>query len=247
MQSGAIARFGGIIAYGDRYHGEGFHFTDLIGWPDSPSVALDLTKRPTSHGAFLATATLDPRTVRIPGFYVAQTHTHVDYAGARLRGLLTTRVRLVVETPLGTSWASGIVTQTRMAPRGFAPEADWVIEVTCEDPRVYGEVEEFPGGQVAINRGNFPARPQVIISGSSGSGYTVTGPGGRRVVVTKALVSGSPHTIDFAKGGLYIGGIRQLRAITIYEPWDIPAGLPGAVATVNNGLSLIQRVTRTSI
>lgn len=247
MQAGAIVRFGGITAYGDKYHGRGFHFTDLIGLPDAPEVDLDLTKRPTEHGAFLAEATLEERTVRIPGFYVGPTHQHVQNEGNRLRGLLTSRLRLVVETPLGTEWVSGVVTQARMTPRGFFPEADWSVEVVCEDPRVYGEVEDFPGGQVAIHRGNFPARPQLVVSGTAAGGYTVTGPGGRRVVVTKALVSGSPHTIDFAKGGLYINGVRQLRAISIYEPWDIAPGLPGAMATVNNGLALIQRVTKTSI
>lgn len=122
-----------------------------------------------------------------------------------------------------------------------------MLSLVAADPRKYGEVNDFPGGTVAVNRGNFPARPQLIVSGTAAGGYTVTGPGGRRVVVTKALAAGAPHTIDFGKGGLWIGGVRQLRAITVYEPWEIAPGLPGVVATVNNSAALIQRVADTYV
>lgn len=123
--------------------------------------------------------------------------------------------------------------------------ASYRVQVWSGDPRLYGDVREFAGGQTAVQYGNFSARPVLIVSGDSPSGYTVTGPGGKRVVVTKAITAGAPHTIDFAKGGLYVGGVRQLRAVSIYEPWTVGPG-SGAAASVNNGLSLIQRVTDTN-
>jgi hypothetical protein len=128
-----------------------------------------------------------------------------------------------------------------------ATTARFQVTLWAPDPRMYGEVHDFAGGTAAVNRGNFPARPQLIVSGTATSGYTVTGPDGRKVTVTKALTAGAPHTIDFAKGGLYVGDVRQLRAISVYQPWTVGPGLPGVTATVNNGATLIQRVTDTYI
>lgn len=205
--------------------------------------------RPSAHGSFDLRGFLAPRVIPLSGHLSSRSREGLEHFAARVGGLLAdgSSSRLVVEGPDGSRWCDvrlGAATQVRLVD---ATTARFQIQLWSPDPRLYGEVHDFTSGQTAYHRGNFPARPQLIVSGTASGGYTVTGPGGRRVVVTKALTSGAPHTIDFARGGLWINGVRQLRAITVYEPWEIAPGLPGAVATVNNGASLIQRVTDTFV
>lgn len=205
--------------------------------------------RPAAHGSFDLQGFLAPRSISLTGHLSAPSREALDHLATRVGGLLADGEpsRLVVFGPSGSRWCDvrlGAATQISLVD---ATTARFQLQLWAADPRMFGEVRDVPGGQVAVQYGNFPARPQLIVSGSAGSGYTVTGPGGRRVVVTKALVSGQPHTIDFARGGLYVGGVRQLRAITVYEPWTVGPGLPGVSASVNNGASLVQRVTDTFV
>lgn len=245
MQAGAIARFGGITAYGDKFHGEGFHFVDLDGWTDTPQVDVDRVRRPAQHGIFLLPTFARERVVRLSGFHVAPTHMQMEHASARVRGLLTSVVRLSIEDTHATHWVDGTVTEAIYRNHGFAAEGRWSLEVECADPRKYGPVNDFTAGTVAVQRGNFPATPRLMIGAGSG-GYTVTGPNGRQVVVGTAPAAA--HYIDFANGGLYTSaGVRQVGAITIYQPWSIPPGIPGVTATISGSRSLIQRVTDTFI
>lgn len=224
------------------------------GWEDGGGEARrEVIPRPNAHGEYDLPVFQGSRPITIDGHALAWSDEKFINLRHRLMGLCANgqRQRLVVEHRGQTLWAD--------VRRGQKPTFDdkgirhgrrhgrFLLQFVAADPRRYGEVHDFPGGQVAVNRGNFPARPQVIVTGAAAGGYTVTGPTGRRVVVTRALTAGAPHTIDFARGGLWIGGVRQLRAITVYEPWEIAPGLPGVSAVVNNGLSLIQRVTDTYV
>lgn len=122
-------------------------------------------------------------------------------------------------------------------------QASFLLQFVAPVPRKYGEVFEFPSGQVAFHRGNENAVPRLLIGAGSG-GYTVTGPDGRRIVVSTAP-SGA-HYIDFENGGLFTAaGVRQGGAITVYQPWSIPPGLPGVIATISGSRSLITQVTET--
>lgn len=253
MQSGAIVRvfFPGatgaaLTAYGDEFHGLGFHFTDLEGWTDAPEVVTERVRRPASHGSFAFPAWVEERVVRIQGFQVSRTHHDLEHAAAGFRGLVSRPVRFVVEDVNGTTWAVGKVTAARFRNYGFAPEGTWALEVTCEDPRKYGEMRAFPDGATAVHYGNFPATPRLMIGAGSG-GYTVTGPGGR-VVTVNATAPTAAHYIDFADGGLFTAaGARVPRTITVYQPWEIPPGGPGVVATITGSRTLSQRVTDTFI
>lgn len=246
MEAGAIARFGGVTAYGDKFHGTGFHLVDLSGWLETPDVRGENVPRPAGHGRFSLPMYLDERVVRMSGFHVAEDHRKWQHEATAIRGLLLTKVTLTIENPLGTFYATGRVTEAGYVPQGFSPEGNWAVTVECDDPRVYGDVHDFED-EPAVNYGNFPARPVLVVSGSRSGGYTVTGPGGRRVVVSRSLASSAPHSIDFARGGLYVRGVRQSRAITVYEPWTVDPGLPGVSATVSNGLTLVQQVTDTYV
>lgn len=110
-------------------------------------------------------------------------------------------------------------------------------------PRKYGDVVDFPAGRAAVHRGNTAATPRLMIGPGAG-GYTVTGPQGRVIVV--ATAPADAHYIDFASGGLFTAsGVRQTGAITIYQPWSIPRGGPGVIATISGSRSLVQRVADT--
>ena len=205
--------------------------------------------RPAAHGAFDAPGFQAQRVITLEGSLLASSPGELQHMKDRVSGLLAdgSLGRMTVDDDWGTSWRDVRLVSIGDMDEIGDTECPFSLTLWAADPRRYGEVNEFAAGEAALTRGNFPARPQLIVSGTAAGGYTVTGPGGRQVVVTEPLVSGQPHTIDFARGGLWIGGVRQLRAITVYEPWEIGPGLPGATATVDNGASLIQRVTDTFV
>lgn len=238
MQSGAIARFGGITAYGDEFHGTGFHFVDLDGWTETPDVSMQQIKRPEGDGMFPTPAFLEDRVVSLSGFYVASSQHELEHESARLRGLIKRRLRLVIEDARGTFWADGTVTRASFANFGFIPEGNWAVEFTCDNPHVYGPVNEFTAGEVAIHRGNSPAWPTFVITGTSAGGYTITGPNGQRIVVTTALASGTPHTIDTSEGEVMVGS--TLGNVSVFEPWTIGPGLPGVTHTISAGSLLVK-------
>lgn len=244
MQAGAIARFAGITAYGDTYHGEGFHFTDITGWTDAPDVDMDSIKRPAAHGRFVVPAWLDERVVRLPGFVVAKSHMELEHSSAKFRGLISRPIRLVIEDALETAWVDGTVTGASFRNHGFAPEGTWSLEVTCEDPRKFGKVHEFAAGAVAYHRGNFDAWPTFVVTGASPGGYTITGLNGQRIVVTTPLVSGTPHMINTDEGEVMVGG--SLGNISVFEPWTIGPGMPGVTHTISAG-TLLVKVPNTNV
>jgi hypothetical protein len=205
--------------------------------------------RPAAHGAFAVPGFLTGRSISWSGWIETKNAYEQEHAMSRLSGLLADggSGRLTFSES-DTRWIDVMrAGEPDLTMESYGRLASYSFHAWAADPRMYGEVREFTAGQAAVQYGNFPARPQLVVSGTAASGYTVTGPDGRKVTVTKALTSGAPHTIDFAKGGLYIGGVRQLRAITVYQPWEVGPGLPGAVATVNNGVYLVQRVTDTYV
>ncbi|MEQ6899287.1 hypothetical protein [Microbacterium sp. KR10-403] len=224
MRSGAIARFAGITAYGDVFHGAGFHLVDLSGWTDAPDVDMEKLARPTSHGQFLAPAYARARDVQMSGFHVADSVTSMEYESAALRGLFARVVRLTIEEPRGTFWVDGTVDVATYANRGFASEGDWLVNVHCVDPRKYGELRTFTGTTVQVFQyGNFPASPVIEVTGSMPSGYMVASQG-RQFVVNQALSSGQTHRIDLARGWLYRGSTLQSGAVDVAESFTVPGG-----------------------
>lgn len=205
--------------------------------------------RPGAHGAFSLPGYLTGRSIRWGGLVLTDSPREQEHALLRLSGLLagggTSRLVIDGDNP---RWLD-VLRASPEPPKVLVPGlvASYSFEAWAPDPRMYGEVREYAAGEAAVQYGNFPARPRIIVSGVAEAGYTVTGPGGRRVVVQRPLTASQPHTIDFVKGGLYVGGVRQLRAITVYEPWEIPPGVPGVVTTVNGSRTLRVQVTDTFV
>lgn len=243
IESGAIAFFGGITARGDQFDGPGWYFTDLIGM-QSMKVDMDVIRRAGTHGIYALPAYMRERVVRLPGFHVARDHTKLEDASRRLQSLLTQKLALVVEGVNGPRRVQGTVTGAAFDNHGFAPEGTWELEVTCPLPWIYGERREAATGVPAVQMGTVAATPRLLIGAGTG-GYTITGPGGRQIVVPSPPAGA--HEINFDEGGLFVGGDRQIGAMTVFQPWSIPAGLTGAVATISGSRSMRQRFYDTSL
>lgn len=204
------------------------------------------TPRPSAHGSFDAPGFLAPRVIPVSGHMSSRSAAGLENLQGRLSGLLAGGglSRLTIDGPLGPRWCDVRLASATQITQLDATTARFLVTFWSADPRMYGDVNEFPAGTPAINRGNFEATPRLLIGAGTG-GYTVTGPGGREVTVGTA--PDGAHEIDFVTGGLFLNRVRQLGAITVYQPWNIPAGLPGVTASISGARSLVQRVTDTYV
>lgn len=250
MRVGRSARINGLsfVEWPTDHHGDWFVFDEdgvksVWGGVD---VRREDIARPAAHGSFDMPGFLSPRVIPVSGHMSAATAMKLEHSMARLSGLLADggTSRLTLDGPLGARWCDVRLASATQITQLDATTARFLVTFWAADPRTYGEVHDFPAGEVAINRGNFKATPRLLVGAGSG-GYTVTGPNGR--VVTVATAPAGAHEIDFTNGGLFVGGVRQVGAITVYQPWTVPPGLPGVTATISGSRSLVQRVTDTYV
>lgn len=249
MRAERRARIGGIEFQGwpADHHGDWF-VLDADGiksfW-GGVDVRREDIARPSAHGSFDMPGYLSPRVIPISGHMSSRTPEGLEHMQARLSGLLAdgSPARLTIEGSLGSRWCNVRLASATQITQLDATTARFMVSFWAADPRTYGASTDFAAGTPAVNRGNFPATPRLMVGAGSG-GYTVTGPSGRVVVVGTAPTAA--HYIDFASGGLFNeAGVRQIGAITTYQPWRIPPGMPGVTATITGARSLTQSVTDT--
>ncbi|WEK60499.1 MAG: hypothetical protein P0Y60_14455 [Candidatus Microbacterium colombiense] len=221
------------------------------GWDDGTDARRESIARPSDHGDFDLPVYQSARVFSIDGHALARSETDLAQLRSQVTGVGAAggRFRVSVDHQGETLWAwarrGGKPTFRDAGVRSGLLRARFLMQFVSADPRKYGDVTDFPAGQAAVHRGNFPATPRLMIGAGTGA-YTVTGPGGRTIVV--ATAPAAAHYIDFVAGGLFTAaGVRQVGAITTYRPWGIPAGLPGVAATINGARTLSQRVTDTYI
>ena len=208
-------------------------------------VRREEVSRPSAHGSFDREGFLSARVIPVSGHMSSRTPQGLEHLQARLSGLLAdgSSARLTLDGPLGSRWCDVRLASATQITQMDATTARFLVTFWSADPRTYGEARTFPAGSPAVNFGNFPATPRLLIGAGTG-GYTVTGPSGRVVVVGTAPTAA--HYIDFASGGLFNeAGVRQIGAITTYQPWRIPPGLPGVTATITGTRTLSQSMTNT--
>ena len=75
-----------------------------------------------------------------------------------------------------------------------------------------------------FHRGNYNALPTVVVRGSAANGYRLNGPGGLQYKVTRALVSGVPHRIEFTDGRLRVNGTVVATGADSADVWPVPPG-----------------------
>lgn len=244
-------RIGGVTFEGDPIDPDRCFMIEpdgWSGWDDGTAVRREDVPRPGAHGSFGFRGYRDARVVRISGWILARSAQELQHMRNQLLGLLASGEsgRMSVDQPRGSTWADVMLADMPVAKvRGQSElEASFQIQFWSPLPQKYGEVRDFAAGVPAYQLGNFPATPKLLIGAGAG-GYTVTGPSGRTIVV--ATAPAAAHEIDFVNGGLYLAGVRQLGAITTYQPWSIPPGLPGVAASISGARSLTQQLPDTFI
>lgn len=222
-----MMRIGQWMATGKRGHGFSLERDGLTGWGDSVDVRREDVPRPMAHGSFDVPVYRGGRIVSASGLCRATSSEERAWFRSQLTGVLADGVsgQVIVEEDGQTLWANcRLAAGPKFSRFTFDKLARWQLQLWCADPRQFGEARTFAGGAPAFHYGNFPAPPVLTVSGSAAGGYTINGPSGKTFVVTKALVSGHPHTIDMATGRLTVDGVVQVGAVGRTQTWAIPPG-----------------------
>lgn len=208
------------------------------GWETPPAQRADVLARATTHGTFDALQLFDAREVTQAGFFRARTLPELNHMAEALAGQLDGEERtLTVHYGHHARWAKfkrslsepSIVTSSD----GTLHVGEYEIVHRMSDPRKYGLTNKFTGASVRpFHRGNFPATPEITVTGSMPNGYTINGPQGKRYVVAQALSTGQTHRIDFNTGWLYRNDVLQQGVYGRVELWDVPGGQPSIVMSL---------------
>lgn len=218
--------------------GDGPHLIvqSIDGWDDGVDMRRTQTDRLAAHGAFAAPGYWSPRTITISGVCIADSPAALTNAARRFRGILASGD----ESTLTVTDALGALT-ARVA-RASAPTfkihghdavvADFSITLWASDPCQYGAEHTYSGKSVTPwHRGNAPAVPNVTVKGSYPSGY-ILGYGAREFIVSRALVSSRPHSIDMRTGWLSESGSVIAGAVTRAEVFTIAPGDSNTLLTL---------------
>ncbi|WP_136029215.1 hypothetical protein [Microbacterium sp. PF5] len=241
------ARIGGVHFEAVPRDFDSFVMVSPGGYTRSSSVRREDVPRAAQHGSFALSAYRDAQTFSIKGIAKRRTPEEMENLELHVRGLCGDGGwdTLAIDEGTGSYWAKVGLSSVDFDILGSDPTiAEFLIQLWSPDPWLLGEVEDFPAGVPAFHRGNFPATPTLLVGAGTG-GYTITGPGGRIITVTSAPAAA--HEIDFEQGGLFLNGVRQVGAITVFQDWKVPASLPGVTATISGSRSLTQRVTKTKV
>lgn len=200
----------------------------LTGWYDSVDVKGNTVARTASHGDFDLPVFRKGRVVTVSGAVIASSEYELLKAGHQLSGLLADgeSATVTVQDPSGvTSAVVKLSGAPKFAPHPSGLEASFQVSFKAVDPRKYGVQQSFAGSSVTAHHyGNFPASPVVEVVGPRSAPYTITGPGGRKVTVSQSLTASQTHRIDFASGGVFRNGSRQMGVLTHFQPWTVPPG-----------------------
>ena len=182
----------------------------MPGWNQRPPVKRNRESRTSGDGSFKTPVFYENRLITINGRLFTKNHDYLHQAEGILNALgHRGGVKLLVEGHGPTQWAT---VDPRDSPDLTVITGTFLqfqIPLEATDPFKYGESYTVAGSSstpaALFHRGTVPAWPVVTVTGTSAGGYTLT-LNGKSVVVTQALVSGSPHTIDFRTGILRAGG-----------------------------------------
>jgi hypothetical protein len=232
---------------------EGFTIETLKGL-GGVGVKSDDVPRPQAHGEFDVPVFRTARVVTIAGLCLSSSPKRMQEHEDHFTGLLAdgNASRVMFDLPTGTRWGMGRLADTpEFDSVIWGSISEYMLQLKFADPRLYGTSratqdgtpKPFVSGEKSFHRGNFPAIPTHVISGNRVGGYTVSGPAGKKFIVSATLTGGSPHTID-RSGGLFIDGVQVFGKVLQADTWTIPHGTE-VVQSVDNGLSLATTVVDT--
>lgn len=196
----------GQVLHGVDHYGL-WQVNGMDGWDQAPPEKVDSEARPLADGDYDAVVRYGPRLVTLNGRLLAKDPMQAFLARERLSGLLQSPGMFQVEVFGLMRWATARRGQIRPgAIKGRL--LTFTMELRFIDPRKYGEEYTKSGTSSApaslFHRGTAPAWPTVYVSGASAGGYTLN-LNGKLVSVTRPLVTGTPHTLEYRTGVLWIG------------------------------------------
>jgi len=202
----------------------------FAGWDDGVDMRIENTARPGAHGSFNLPVFQDARTVAISGSVFADSPRQLAQLRNRFAGLMAGGLtgRIQVERYGAVQWADGrLASKPMFTERGGQNCASFQIQLWCPDPRKYGEsktVAVATGSPVSVfHRGNYNATPSFIVRGDMPGGWTLT-VNGWNYTVTKPLVTGAPHRVDYNNGRLYVNGVLNQGNLGNTNTTPIPPG-----------------------
>jgi hypothetical protein len=213
--------------------GRTLHGTDRFGqwitlestWDDTPDTKGEEEDRPNADGEYDLPIFYAARYITVTGHLHTASHAKTHEAMHWFNGAMTGR--FVVSGHGPTLWCDAkrnsgtkftIITDTF---------AQWQIKLKAVNPRKFGASNDFvrTNGTVSVfHRGNYGALPTVIVRGSAANGYRINGPGGKQYKVSRALVTGVPHRIEFRDGLLRVDGNLVPDGVDRADVWPVPAG-----------------------
>ena len=218
-----LSFWGGLGAVGFFVDADGFE-----GWSDAPNTRSDETTITAGHGSYDSLEYYEARVVTVTGQCLARSAGELGQLRHQLLAALQGRFRITVTDFGETTYAYG----RRFAAPKFQTthpgrSARFQFSLRCADPRRFGSLTPLvvtgPGQAQAIyHRGNFPASPRLIVTGTM-PGYRIEGPGGT-YVVNRPVSAAEPHRIETDTSLLSVNGAVQLGAITSGTGWTIAPG-----------------------
>jgi hypothetical protein len=223
IQYGDLRLFGG----GDA-NAVGFHVTKWEGWSDGVDLVVEEIKIPGSDGFYDLEGTLSSRSPLVEGYGIAQNLGELGQMRDQLTSLVGLPLQQLVVTEFrSTRYAMAKVTSApKLSPQGEFPEFTFSLPWYCPKPQQFGDLNEktvATGVSVkAINRGNREGTAILVVSGNLPNGYTVNGPGGKKIIVTRPVVN--PHYIDLANRVIRVNGEVVPKATTRFDKWGLQVG-----------------------
>lgn len=236
---GELITIDGMTLTGLTRDGQWKRLGEIDGWFSSPDVKRDKVPRPRGPGSFPSPVDYDNRLITYRGRVVSPNHGYLHQAASQLTALgHGGPVKFLVDGHGPTQWAM-VDLRGRIEPT-FPTDTRLEFQIPLEsiDPFKYGESHTVAGSPATpaslFHRGTVDAWPVVTVTGTSAGGYTLT-LNGRSVVVTRALASSAPHTIDFKTGILRVGGSVARSGLSTANFSPIKPGLPQNM-TISAGL-----------
>lgn len=206
--------FNGVSRYGSCS-------ATLTGWWERPDTKGQSVPVENGDGDLDLPVWNAPRYVTVEGLMRAKSHDDMHEWMDRVNGLLQGNGQFAGDQQAGGRLQVMGHGGPRWAPVKWNAATDLVthtdalvsyqLKLKSNRPQKFGNVQvlTIPASLSytdVFHRGNTVSYPVLVVSGSAGGGYTIRTVGGTTYTVTRALASGTPHTIDMRTGRLMVGG-----------------------------------------
>lgn len=218
----------------------------LTGWYEAPEAKGGGEARPLSDGDFDGQSNYGPRMVTVDGILFHRSRGELVSAMERFNGLAKLTVQKLVVTDAGLSRYANVKSLGTTWTAHTLDSSRFQVRLKSDDSFKYGDSYVITGTSsypaALYHRGTVPAWPVVTVTGSSAGGYTLS-LNGRSVVVTRALVSGTSHTVDFKTGIIRAGSAVVRGGLSTANFSPINPGMPQNMSTTAGSITVLYNDT----